>query len=100
MPTAAEWSRASKFVSPPDRIGREGVKQDAAELSPGYLRPTACTVIRVVQQHAAVLVECASLLAARVNDFKESIEESRSLQCQLAIVFVNVEHASLCPGVR
>jgi hypothetical protein len=56
------------------------------------------------KQDIAVLVEHSRCLAAGVDDFKELIEESRCLECELPVGFVDIEHASLhsriCRGFR
>ena len=56
------------------------------------------------KQDIAVLVEYPRCLTAGVDDFEELIEESRSLQRELPVVFVDIEHAALrsrvCRGFR
>jgi hypothetical protein len=47
------------------------------------------------EQDVAVLVQCTRLLAARMDDLEELLEESRFLECELPVVFVDIEHASL-----
>jgi hypothetical protein len=69
-----------------------------------YLRSTACAVVGLIKQDVAVLVEHPRCLPPGVDDLEKFIEEPRCPECELPILFVDIEHAPLrsrvCRGFR
>ena len=69
-----------------------------------YLRSTAVALVGLIKQDVAVLVEYPLRLSTGEDDLEELIEESRCLECELPVVFVDIELAPLrarvCRGFR
>src|ERR1700678_1583972 len=65
-----------------------------------YLRSATVALVGLIEQDVAVLVEDPLRLGARENDLEELVVEPRCLECQLPVVIVNIEQASLGAGGR
>ena len=65
-----------------------------------YLRSTARAIVGLIEQDVAVLVEYPRCLTASVDDLEELLEEPRRLECELPVLFVDIEHAPLPSRVR
>ena len=66
----------------------------------GYLRSTAVTLVGLIQQDVGILVEDALRLSLAWMSGGIRQEESRRLECELPVVFVDIEQASLRSYVR
>ena len=66
----------------------------------GVYTASKFAVVGMMEQDFTVLVQYARFLAAGVDDLQELLEESRSLECKLPIVFVDIEHAALRSRIR
>ena len=53
-----------------------------------YLRSTAVALVGLIKQDVAVLVEYPLRLGTSEDDLEELFEESRCLECELPVVFV------------
>ena len=65
-----------------------------------HLGTSARAVVRLVEQHRAVLVEDVRSLAALVDDRAELVGEAGRCERELPVVLVDVELAALRAGVR
>jgi hypothetical protein len=51
----------------------------------------------MIKQGRTLLVENSRCLTSGVDDLEELFEEFRCLKCGLSFVFMDIEHAALCP---
>src|ERR1700723_1434375 len=86
-------------MPPVDRAGRKRVQQNATKVPAGYLRSTAVAFVGLIQQDVCVLVEHALSLRLGLDEPEEFLKESRCLEGELPVVFVDIEQASLPAGV-
>jgi hypothetical protein len=100
VPPVAEGLDIGDLASPLDHLAGQGVEQDPAQVSAEHLGTPGRAVVRLVEQHLAVLVEHAGSLAALVDDRAELVGEAGRFERELPVVLVDVELAALRAGLR
>ena len=78
---------------------RQRFQQDAAQLAALDFGAAAGTVVVLLEQHCAMLVQYAGGLAAVVDQGGEFFKQAGILERQLAVEIVYIEQAALCAGL-
>jgi hypothetical protein len=91
MPPVAEGRHCRGLVPPADRAVRKGVQQNSTKVSAGYLRSTAVSLVGLIQQNVAVLVEDALCFGLSLDEPKKFLKEPGCLEGELPVVFVDIE---------
>ena len=65
-----------------------------------YLRSTAIALVGLIEQDVAILVHYPLRLSLSADEFEELVVEPGCFECELPVVFVDIEQAPLRSRVR
>ena len=82
-------------MPPTDCTGRKGIQQNTTKVYPGYLRSATISLVGLIQQDVGVFVEDILRLSLSLDEAEELLEESCRLECELPVVFMDIEQAAL-----
>lgn len=99
VPAVTQWPCGRDLVTPADGGLGQRVEQEITQLAAVDLGTASGAVVGLFPVHGGVLVEYAGGLAAGMDQGTEAVVETGGAQGRLAVVFVDVEHAALGPGV-
>src|SRR3569623_619010 len=95
MTAVSAFGDPCELLTPSNCLGRKRIQENAPQGAAMDLRPSACTVVGLVDQDVAVAVEYAQSLAALVDQIQKHVEQARCLEGELAAVGMDVQHSAL-----
>src|SRR5579871_3822074 len=84
-----------QLVSPLYGVGREGFEEDAAQFSTWDFRSASRSIVLFFVDECAIVTHDPCGLGTCMDDVDELVIHAGSLQCDLSIVGMYVEHATL-----
>src|SRR5271168_3952273 len=91
-PSAAERRDRADFLPPHDRLLRQRLEEEVAQIATTHFGAPPLPVVRLVEQDRALRIEDAVGLAPLVDEREERLVEAGVLEGELAVVVVDVEH--------
>jgi len=82
-------------VTPPDRFFRKRFDQQSAKIAAIYLGALAGVATGFIEKNIAILIDDAFRIFAGTHERKEGVEQACIFECDLPVVFVHVEKATL-----